>query len=406
MELYEARTYRLIKILIKKGLFLIFFIQLILAGIGGSIVGPIIPLLTDYFKVGLDVIGSSLSLYAFGILLASLLTGILSEKFGEKNIFILGSILFTVSFLGLFFAVNFIYFTISYILFGVSWGLVYANSISIVLGNTKLNKSRVILRLTLGIMIGAITSPILIYLILLMNISWKYLFLSVAVINLILLIIILAFKPGGLNNKKSNGNFLNQFTNKKKLFLNLVIVLCGIIAFLHMGSAVTFGSWFTTYFKSLNFPLSTSSLMFSLFCIFISLGMFLKSFLVVKFGDKKVIQFFSILAFIFFATSIFLDSLILKIIFILLFGFSFSGITEAVIVISINQFPRYSGPITGIIVSFGYIGVIIFQYTTGYLTEKFSENSIIYVVLFALFLLIIFIIFLSFYSKFKKNQLN
>jgi len=114
-------------------------------------------------------------------------------------------------------------------------------------------------------------------------------------------------------------------------------------------------------------------------------------------------QFFSILAFVFLLTSFFLDQLILKIIFILLFNFSFSGIATISLSLGIKQSPRYSGSITSIINSFGFTGVIIFQYTAGYLTENFSSDSIFYISLVALFLLIIFTSILNPYYKFDKK---
>ena len=136
-------------------LFLLFFIQLFLLGLGGSIVGPLIPILSDSFNVNFDIIGSTLSLNAFGLLLASLFSGILSEKFGKRNIFTSGSILFTVSFLSLYFSSNFIYFTLSYIVFGISWGIIIVNSVSIISDIFQLNRSKIIIRLNIGFLTGA-----------------------------------------------------------------------------------------------------------------------------------------------------------------------------------------------------------------------------------------------------------
>ena len=57
---------------------------------------------------------------------------------------------------------------------------------------------------------------------------------------------------------------------------------------------------------------------------------------------------------------------------------------------------------------YGWIGVVIFQYTTGYLTEKFLGESLIYIGLVALFLLIVFAGILNFYYKhdMKSNYNN
>ncbi len=387
----------------RKKIFLFFYIQFFLLGLGGSIFGPLIPILADGFKVNLDTIGSTLSLSAFGLLLASLFSGILSEISGKRNIFTLGSILFTASFLGLYFSSHFIYFTLSYIVFGVSWGMVAVNSTSIISDAFHLNRSKIIIRLNTGFLLGSFFAPILVSGILFLNINWRYLFLSVALINVLLFILILSIKLEGLNNKKHKENFISLFTTNRKLLSNLIIILCGIINFLHFGLGFTFGAWFTAYFKNLNVPVTIGSLILSLYLLTFGIGMFVKSSLLAKFNGKKIMQFSSILAFVFLFISFFLDLVTLKIIFIILFSFSFSGIAATSLSMGIKQSPRNSGSIISIINSFGFTGVIIFQYTAGYLSENFSVDSVIYIGLAALFLLAVFTSILSSCHKFDRK---
>ncbi len=375
----------------EKKLFSLFFTQLLLVGLGGSVVGPLIPILSNSFKVDFDIVGSTLSLNAFGLLLASLFSGILSEKFGKKNIFTWGSILFTVSFISLFFSGNFIYFTLSYIIFGISWGTIVVNANSIISDTCQLkSRSRVIIRLNIGFLIGAFLAPLLISGILFFDINWRYIFLSVALINIFLLAFILVLKSKSLNNKRSEENFRGLISTNRRFLSNLIIIFCGIISFLHFGLGFSFGTWFTTYFQSLDVPVTISSLILSLNLMIFSIGMFMQSSLVNKFNEKRLMQFFSTLAFVFLFISFFLNQLALKIIFILLFNFSFSGIAAISLSIALKQNPRYSGSITSIINGFGFTGVIIFQYMAGFLSENFSVVSIFYTSLTALFLLIIF----------------
>ena len=385
--------------MIKRKVFPFFFAQYFILGLGGSIVGPLIPILSDSFKVRLDIMGSALSLNAFGIVIASIFSGIISERFGKKNIFTLGSILFIISFLGLYFSSHFIFFTISYIILGIAIGIIVVNSTSIISDASPLNISKALIKLSIGWMLGASLAPTLVSTFLFLNISWRYLFLSVVLINIILLILILSIKFEGLYNKKNGENFINLFTANRKLLSSLIIILCGIIFFLLTGLQATFGAWFTTYFKGLEVPVAFSSLILTLYLLVFGLGMFAKSFLVAKFSEKKLMLYFLILAFIFLLVSFFIDLLAFKIAFILLFSFSFSAISTICLSISIKQNARYSGSITSIIMSYGFIGVIIFQYTTGYFTENFSTDSIIYISLAALFLLIVFSSILSYYYR-------
>ena len=382
----------------RKKIFTLLFIQLFLLGIGGSVVGPLIPILSDNFRVNLDIIGSALSLNAFGLLTASLFSGILSERFGKKNILAAGSILFTISFLSLYLSGNFIYFAISYLVFGISWGTIALNSNSLISDIFELSRSRTIIRLNIGFLLGAAFAPLIVSVILFLNIDWRYIFLSLALANVILFILILFYKHESLSAKKSKEELLSFFSVYRKFLSSIIIIFCAIISFLHFGLGFSFGAWFTTYFESINVPINISSLILSLNLFVFCGGMLVQSSLVNKFNEEKLMRFFSIIAFIFMLSSLLMNHLILKIIFIMLFNFSFSGIAAMSLSTAIKQNPRYSGPITGIINSFGFTGTIIFQYTAGYLSENYSAVGIFYTSLAALFLMIIFTIILSFYS--------
>ncbi len=380
-------------------LFTLFFIQLFLLGIGGSVVGPLIPILSDSFKVDLDIVGTTLSLNAFGLLVASVFSGILSERFGKKNIFSLGSILFTVSFLSLYFSGNYVLFTISYLVFGISWGTIVINSNSIISDSFNLNRSSIIIRLNIGFLLGAAFAPLIVSGLLFFDISWRYIFLFAASANVVLFILILLLKHESLGNKKSSENFINLLSTNRGLFSSIIIIFCGIISFLHFGMGFSFGAWFTNYFESLNVPVSISSLILSLNLFVFCAGMLLQSSLVSKFSEKKLMQLFSILAFVFLFTSFLVDHLILKVFFLLLFNFSFSGIATIALSLAIKQKPRYSGSINSIINSYGFTGTIIFQYLAGYLSENISASGIFYTSLSALFLLVLFTSILRMYPR-------
>lgn len=114
-------------------------------------------------------------------------------------------------------------------------------------------------------------------------------------------------------------------------------------------------------------------------------------------------QFFTISAFVSLLTSYFIDLLALKIILILLFGFSFSGINNIALSMSLKQNPKYSGSITSIIAGYAFSGAVIFQYTTGYLAENYSINGVIYISIAAMFLIIVFSNILNFHNRRVKK---
>jgi len=387
----------------EKKTFTLFFTQFLLLGLGASIFGPLIPILSEGFNVDLDRIGATLSLSAFGLLLSSLFTGILSERIGKKTVYFFGNLLFSACFLGLYFSTHFNYFTLSYILFGASWGIIAVSSTSVISDTFHLNRSKMIMRLNTGFLLGCFTAPLLVSGALYLNINWRYLFLSVSLLNALLLISILSLKPEGLHNIKHEENFRRLLSTNRKLLSNLTIILCGIINFLHLGAGFTFGSWLTTYFKNLNIPVIVGSLILCLYSLSFAVGMFIKSFLFSRFSEKKIMQISVILAFVTLTIFFFADTLILKTILIMFFALSFSGIAAAAVSLGIHQNPRNSGSIISIINSFGFLGVVIFQYTAGYLAENFSVNSVIYICIGALFILIIPVIVLNYSHRFIRK---
>ena len=386
-----------------KKTFTLLFIQLFILGVGGSIVGPLIPIISDSFEVSLDVVGSTLSLNAFGLLLASMFSGILSERFGKNKMLVTASILFSVSFLSLYLSNNFIYFTISYFIFGISWGIISLICNSLISDIFDSNRSSQIIRINIGYMLGAAFAPLIVSSILFFNVNWRYLFLFIALINTILFIFILLFKNRIYIEKKDKENFASLFSNSRKLLSNPVIIFCGIICFLHAGLGFSFGSWFTTYFKSISVPVNISSLILSLNTFIFCAGMLVQSFLLNKLSEERLMQFLSIPAFIFLFTAFISDNLIVKIVFIALFQFSFSGIAATSISTGIKENPRYSATITGLINSFSFTGTIAFQYMAGYLMENYSKSSIFYTSLGALFLMIIITSILNSYSVRKRK---
>jgi FHS family glucose/mannose:H+ symporter-like MFS transporter len=387
----------------EKKTFPLFFTQFILLGLGASIFGPLIPVLSESFSVDLDKIGATLSLSAFGLLLTSLFTGILSERIGKKTAYIFGNLLFAACFLGLYFSTHFNYFTLSYILFGAAWGIIAVSSTTIISDAFHLNRSKMIMRLNTGFLLGAFIAPLLVSGTLYLNISWRYLFLSVSVLNILLLVSILLLKPESLHNIKHEDNFRRLLSINRKLLSNLTIILCGIINFMHLGAGLTFGSWLTTYLKNLNIPVIIGSLILCLYALTFAVGMFIKSFLFSRFSEKKIMQISAILAFVALTIFFFADTLILKTILIILFALSFSGIAAAAVSLGIHQNPRNSGSIISIINSFGFLGVVIFQYTAGYLAENFSVNSVIYICIGALFILIIPVSILNYSHRFIRK---
>ena len=78
--------------------------------------------------------------------------------------------------------------------------------------------------------------------------------------------------------------------------------------------------------------------------------------------------------------------------------------------ISTGLFPEYTNSASGFLVASANLGVMIFQYLGGYLSQNFSKDSVLYIdiiLLFALFIVVIILNmsrkFAGIYNRIKKN---
>ena len=93
---------------IKKNTLIIYaFFQLFILGLAKNIIAPLIPLIAKELGVGLDFIGSAISLSIFGLILISLTVGNMIEHFGFKKVLFVGLGLSFTGTLLLFFSHNF-----------------------------------------------------------------------------------------------------------------------------------------------------------------------------------------------------------------------------------------------------------------------------------------------------------
>jgi len=384
--------------------FKLFFINYIILGISQSLFGPLIPILSRDFETGLNLIGLSLSINALGLLVAGIFSGNLAELFGKKKVTIIGCILVILSLTGLFLSYHFLFFLISYFIFGLGLGTFQVNISSIVCDLFKEDKSKKLVQLGAAFFTGVLIGPLLVSLVLNLDINWRNLFLLTALLNIPPLILFCLLNIKKQISKTDREAVRNVFNVNREILSNPYFVLCGIIVFLHTGLVFSFQFWFTTYFTGLKIPVKISSLFLSIYLLSNIIGMLSKNVFLKKLDEKKLLFICSILGFIFLLSSTFADSLIFKIIFIFLFGYNIIGLFEMTLSLSVKVKPNYTGSTSTLIFSFAYIAMIIFHYTIGYFSEKLSVESVMYIDLITLFLLIVFVGFLNFYSKFRKNR--
>ena len=165
----------------------------------------------------------------------------------------------------------------------------------------------------------------------------------------------------------------------------------------------TFFVWFTSYFKNIGVDINISSLFLSAFGIAIFIGMLLRNKLIKHFKKKRIVLFSFIISFFILIGVLFVNNLIAKNILIFLFGISIAGNFTITFSIASGLFPKYTNSASGLSFAFANLGMMTFQYLSGYMSEYYSKNSVLYINISILFVLIILTSFLNFHRKFDRT---
>src|SRR5450830_1797665 len=150
-------------------------------GIIAGIFSPLIPLIASDLKVGLEYIGTAISLSTIGLLIIALLIGNLIDILGFKKVIILGLILTLLGEIGLFFSHSYLIFIISYFILSSGLGIIDISTLSLVGYFSYENRLKNILKTSIMASIGSIIAPLLISLILKIRLSWQFLYLYLVI---------------------------------------------------------------------------------------------------------------------------------------------------------------------------------------------------------------------------------
>jgi predicted MFS family arabinose efflux permease len=383
----------------KKKIFIFSFFQVLFLFTAKHIISPLIPLISEELGVGLDYMGLAISLSIFAMFFISLITGNLIEIMGLKNVLFIGLLVNLSGSVMLFSSHTFLVFAIGYFAMQLGTSILWVCKLSIVGTFFPKNKAVRLLQINFGGALGFIVAPLLVSFILFLDIDWRYYYIIHPVI--IMLLTISLWKIDIPRKLKVESNFKKLFTENKRIIKNPVFILCIVIIFFFASSSNIFFVWFTSYFNSLDVNLDISSLYLTVYGAALFLGMVLRNQLVRRFKRKQILLTGFVISFFLLISILLTGNLVAKIILIFLFGISISGNLSITFSISSDIFPEYDHSLSGFNLAAANLGTMVFQYLSGYMTEYYSRNSVIYIDIGILFVLIIATGLLNFHKKFS-----
>jgi MFS family permease len=376
------------------------FFQILILAVARGIIAPLIPIISGELGVGLDYIGSAIALSIFALFFVSLTTGNLIEIMGLKKVLFIG---LAVNFIGsvlLFFSHTFPMFIVAYFLMEIGVGMLMIGNLSII--GTFYSKSRTssMIKMNYGNTAAFIISPLLVSLLLYVEINWRYYYLIHPTLLIILAIILWRMDIPRL--VKIETSLKKLFAANKWIVSNPAFLLCGFIILLYVSVMNTFYVWFTSYFTSIDIGINISSLFLAIYGAAIFLGMVLRNKLIQYFKKKRLLFYSFIISIFLLAGVLLVDNLIIKNILIFLFGIGVAGNFSITFSIASGLFPKHTNSASGIMVAFANLGMMIFQYISGYMSEHFSRNSVLYINISLIVILIVLTTLLNFHRKFQR----
>jgi len=367
--------------------------QRMVLGISGGLVGPLIPIIAKDLNIGLDKIGATISFSILAILLTAIVLNNFIDNLGFKKVLIAGLVFLSSGALGIFLSKTFIFFIVFYFIYQLGIGILSITIFSIIGGVLFEEKSRRIMQTSIYYSMGVIIAPLLVSLFIGVKLNWQLIFLSLVIIQIMLGIFLISIKiPKIIKPKK---NIKNLFSIDKKIIFNSFFIIIGFMIFLYSAVVDTFFTWFTSYFESLNIEVFKSSLFLALYSMSLFIGVIIKNQLIRKVEEKKLLMWGILLSFVFMILIFFIRNLIIKNIMLFFYGICITANFSFMVILSLNLGSKYASSIAAYTHAAAYLGSIIFQYVSGFMSEHFSKNSVFYIDISLLFIIFILAIVIN-----------
>lgn len=265
------------------------FLQVLVLSVSRQFIGPLIPLISEELEVGLDFIGSAISLSVFALFLVSISVGNLIELIGLKKVLYIGLGLSIAGSIMLYFSHSFPIFIVAYFLLQLGVGVLIIGNLSIIGSLYSTRRTSVLIKVNMGNTTGFIIAPLIVSLMLFINVNWHNFYLFSLIILFALVIFLLKLKVPKMVRVGSNLKTL--FVANRRIISNTNFIMCGVIIFFYVSVMNTFFMWFTSYFQSIDIEIDISSLFLAIYGAAFFIGMVLRSKLIKHFRGKRILLF-------------------------------------------------------------------------------------------------------------------
>jgi MFS transporter, FHS family, glucose/mannose:H+ symporter len=388
----KENSKKLIKV-ITLGAFFAFF----LFGFSDNLKGATLPVLLTDLNFDYALGGTILLLSYLGFLIATLVTGPLSDVAGKKLVIFLASAFLVVGMIGYSLVSEVWALALSMFIMGLGLGALEVGANLIIVDLHPEDKARYLNLLAFFHGIGSMIAPLYAGQMLVLGFSWRRVYQFGAGIALLVLIYFLLAKYPRTDSAQENK--LN-FKNLGKSVFSGQIILFFVSITVYVAAEIGIGAWLVEFLQKVKLqPVSQSTLYLALFFGTITMGRFIGSFFVSRIGYLKSLFYAGLAAAISVSIGIFASAELA--ILLPLSGFFFSIIFSTITAAVSDLHQENQGTILGLLFTFAGIGGMLGPWAVGLLSDWFGMQLGFGSVLVFLILMNIFFSFLL--KKEKEN---
>jgi MFS transporter, FHS family, glucose/mannose:H+ symporter len=359
---FSAKTVKIITI----GAFLAFF----LFGYSDNLKGATLPVLLDDLNFSYSLGGTVLLASYLGFLIATLLTGPLSDRAGKKVVIFLACAALLVGMLGYSRANLFWTLSVAMFIIGLGLGSLEIGANLIIVDIHREDKGRYLNLLAFFHGIGSMIAPLLAGQMLVAGFSWRQIYqFSIGLVLLVLIYFLLVKYPRTASAEKNNLDF--KKLGRAAFSGEMILFYVGITVY--VAAEIGIGAWLVEFLqnaKSQSVSLSTTYL--AVFFGTITVGRFIGSFLVNRVGYLKSMLTAGIAAMIFVGIGTFTSAGLA--IFVPLAGLFFSIIFPTLTAAVSDLHEDNVGTILGLLFTFAGLGGMLGPWAVGIFSDWLGMN--------------------------------
>lgn len=361
------------------------FSMMILSAMCDNVKGPFVPIIKGEFLINNKGIATSLTVCSLGYMLFTFIGGALCEKLGHKRVFILGFLLIIFGAGGLSLSNNFTTYLLQ--LFILNMGQAFIGiATNTLIPILAVGFHAILMNLThFSYGVGATFTQRFAGIMLYNGITWRQIYLIIAIITLFMLISFIFVRV-----PEPHISVQHKKIDYKGVFRNKLMYLYMMALGFYVAAEMNVGNWFVNYMRdSYQYNENKSSIYAALFFGIFTAGRLVGGFIVERFGYIRTVLVSVILACILNTVGLIIGE---KGIMIMSISGLFYAITFPTIVLTISKvFKQNTSYITGIIITSGSFISLLINILIGTLNDSIGVYKTYYIISLSLGLSAVFI---------------